>query len=146
MSSLLYSVYGICICRHLYCCSICGKYVSSLLLFYLLQIRVISTAVLPVANTCHLYCCSICGKQALRNMLHLCQAKLQSIFIINFLFPFSAWFLLCVFCCCFFLLLFSLFPHSKASFQKVMHPAHQTISIFAFYICAIKFQVVHKPV
>ena len=48
--------------RHLYCCSIYGKYMSSLLLFYLWQIRVISTAVLSVANTCHLYCCSICGK------------------------------------------------------------------------------------
>ena len=126
ISTAVLSVANTC---HLYCCSIYGKYVSSLLLFYLWQIHVISTAVLSVANKHCETCC-----------IYVRQSCSQFSSLISFFHS------LLGFCCCFFLLLFSLFPHSKASFQKVMHPAHQTISIFAFYICAIKFQVVHKPV
>ena len=110
---------------------------SSLLVFRLWQMHnyvEISTGVLSMANPCHLYCCSICGKQALRNMLHLYQAKLQSIFVINFLLPFSAWFLLCYFFCYFFHLFFTFSLTLKLLFKRlcILHTKQSAFSLSTF--------------
>lgn len=102
ISTAVLSVANTC---HLYCCSIYGKYMSSLLLFYLWQIHVISTGGLSEANKHCETCC-----------IYVRQSCSQFSSLISFFHS------LLGFCCVFFVLVsfffFSLFLSLQSFFSK----------------------------